>query len=285
MLRTADAAFEFGLADWLIAEIAVVDADGLIVRSNRKWDETASIGLLAPRPAGWNYIEECARAAERGCEEAPGILAGLRHVLDGTLSAFIATYVCPFEGLHHWFQVSISPMEFGGERHTVLMHVNVSALQVDTLTGLPNRAMFDAQLDFALATARERNCCTGILVVDMNNLKSINDLHGHQTGDEALKMLGAALKARAGPDSVVARIGGDEFGVVLPTSLDALFAPRMRAHFKGGLAASIGPAPNPLSIGASIGVAVFPDDGLTSSELLRAADRSMYAQKRGASVA
>ena len=77
------------------------------------------------------------------------------------------------------------------------------------------------------------------------------------------------------------RIGGDEFGVILPANYDTLSAWRKRAHFGSGIACSIGAAINPISITASVGIALYPDDGRTTTELLASADKSMYAQKRG----
>ena len=85
----------------------------------------------------------------------------------------------------------------------LVMHVDVSGLQVDPLTGLPNRGMFDAQLDLAVSLARDLGRRTGVMIVDMNKLKLINDVHGHRIGDEALRALAAELKQMAGPDCVV----------------------------------------------------------------------------------
>ena len=110
----------------------------------------------------------------------------------------------------YWFQVLISAVEIKGTRHAIFMHVDVSAMQRDGLTGLPNRAMFDAQLHLALSLARETDRRTGIIIVDVNHLKFLNDKHGHSAGDEALKAVAAELKKKAGPYGVATRIGGDE---------------------------------------------------------------------------
>jgi diguanylate cyclase (GGDEF)-like protein len=273
------------LSDWLAAEIAVVDPSGAIVRSNRMWDETAKSGGLTPRDSGWNYLAECEAAIARGCHEASAILLGLRAVLAGERPKFLATYACPFNGLYHWFEIVVSALDIGGRRHAVVMHVDVSALQVDALTGLPNRAMFDAQLNLAVSTAREQQSGTGLLMVDLNNLKSLNDRYGHQTGDAAIKALADELKKQAGDNCVVARIGGDEFAVVLPVSHDMLLARRLRAHFKGGITASVGTNGETHSIAASVGMALYPEDGATIRALFISADRSMYEQKRGFSTA
>jgi len=274
---------EFDLSDFLVAEIAVVDRAGAVVHCNRKWEDTARIGQLSAKQQHWNYIAECEAAIRRSCSEAADILAGLLAVLKGDLPSFVATYACPFNGLHHWFQLLISAFEFNGERHAILMHVDVSVLQRDALTGLPNRAMFDAQFDLALSLARDLGRQTGVMIVDMNNLKLINDMYGHRVGDEALKALAVELKKMVGPDCVAVRIGGDEFGVVLPANYTILSARRMRARFRSGIACSIGAARN--SISASVGIALYPDDGTTATELLTSADKSMYSQKRSLSVA
>ena len=273
------------LSDFLVAEIAVVDANGAIVHCNRKWEETARIGMLSPNPAGWNYIAECEAAVLRGCREVNTILGGLRAALKGDVPYFVATYACPFNGLHHWFQVQISAFEFDGTLHAILMHVDVSALQRDPLTGLPNRAMFDAQFDLALSSARQSARQTGVIIVDMNGLKVINDMHGHRMGDEALVTLAGEVKRMAGSECLAARIGGDEFGVVLSANYDTLSAWRMCAQFKSGIACSIGAAGKPIPFSASVGIALYPDDGTTAGELLISADKSMYAHKRGRSVA
>jgi diguanylate cyclase (GGDEF)-like protein len=273
------------LSDFLPAEIAVVDSMGAIVRCNRKWEETAQSGLLLHRRTDWNYVAECEAAIERGCGEAVTVLRGLRAILKGQESYFVGTYACPFNGLHHWYQVQISAFESDGKRHAITMHVDVSALQRDPLTGLANRAMFDAQLDLAISLARDGRERTGVILIDMNRLKLINDKYGHRVGDEALIALAAELRKKVGPDCVIARIGGDEFGIVLAGNCDRLTAPRLRTHLRAGVAYSIGPADQPMFVSASVGAAFYPDDGTTTSELLASADKSMYVQKRGVSVA
>lgn len=268
------------LVDSLPAEVAVANSGGAIVRVNRRWEETARRGALARRPAPWNYIAECEAAIARGCREAVDVREGMQAVLAGRRAAFVSTYSCPFDGRHHWYQIAISPLDMLGEPHALVMHVDVSALQRDGLTKLPNRAMFDAQLDYVLTLARERDAQTGVIFVDVDHLKTINDRHGHPAGDAALTTIARELQAAAGPDCLVARVGGDEFGVVLPVNGDASIAPRVRAQFRNGVAFAAGPASGPQLVSASVGVALYPDDGLTAGALLKAADLSMYVEKR-----
>jgi diguanylate cyclase (GGDEF)-like protein len=273
------------LSDAIAAEIAVVDAAGAIVHSNRKWHETAKIGGLSAKPSGWNYIAECEAAAARGCSEAAAIFDGLRAVLRRERSHFARTYGCPFNGVYHWYQVQISEFELGGRLYAILMHVDVSAMQRDSLTGLANRAMFDAQLDLAFSLARDQERQTGVVIIDVNTMKLINDLYGHRVGDEALLAVAAEVKKIGGRDCLAARIGGDEFGIILSAECSALAEPRLRANLRSEVICSISAAGKPVFVSASVGTAFYPHDGVTATALLASADRSMYAQKRRQSIA
>ena len=268
------------VADFLLSEIAIVDPVGAITHWNRKWDETARTGLLSHRDVGWNYLVECNAAIERGCAEAVTIRGGLRAVLQGTAPHFVDTYACPFNGLHHWYQVQITACEVAGKRHAIVMHIDVSALQRDPLTGLANRAMFEAQLNLVISLARDSRSRAEVVIIDMDRLKLINDMFGHRVGDRALIALAAELEKNIAAGGVAARLGGDEFGVVSAGNSNRLMAPRLRTQLRTGIAYKIGPADKSKFVSASVGTAYYPDDGATVSELLAAADKSMYAQKR-----
>ncbi len=162
MAKSVSFAMQLDLSDYVNAEIAVVDQSGAIVHTNRRWRETAKAGELFVTRSRSNYLTECEAAIERGCNVTE-TLTGLRAVLQGEQMSFVTTYACPFNGLYHWFQVSISALETEGKRYAILMHVDVSALQRDPLTGLANRAMFDAQLSLALSLARKSGRRTGIV--------------------------------------------------------------------------------------------------------------------------
>jgi diguanylate cyclase (GGDEF)-like protein len=241
--------------------------------------------MLGVRRGPWNYFAECEAAIARGCNEAVAVLEGLRGILDGTSPMFISTYACPFDGRYHWYQVAISPFNTHHERHALLMHVDVSALQRDALTRLGNRDMFDAQLDYVLALARDSARQTGVVFVDVNRLKALNDTHGHPVGDRALLTIAREIGKAVGPECLVARVGGDEFGVVLPVGVDTLTPRRVRAHFQKGTLFPVIGAPGGVFVSASVGLALYPADGTTAVELLKAADASMYAEKRGRSIA
>ena len=272
------------LFDSLNAEIALVAPTGEIVGTNRKWFTTASAGGLATK--NWNYFDECQQALARGCLEARSILSGLTSVLDGSAPSYGCTYSCPFDGFHHWFEAIISPAEIDGRRHAVVMHVDVSALQRDPLTGLANRAFFDAQLRYVIETADQIRQCAALIIIDVDNLKPINDRYGHQAGDLALRSMADELGRRAGTSCLAARIGGDESGLVLAVCPDNLSARRMLARLTKPISFTIpDPEGRSIAVSGSYGTAVYPDDAQSASELYKSADRAMYRHKRSSRVA
>jgi diguanylate cyclase (GGDEF)-like protein len=150
----------------------------------------------------------------------------------------------------------------------------------DTLTGLANRALFFDRLRQRIAQAQRNSEGFGILNLDMDGLKQINDQFGHRAGDAAIKELAARIKAASRQADTVARVGGDEFGVIL-------FHIGNREGVKlasGRLAQRIDKPfefeQHVLRLSASIGSAVFPEDGMEMNALLEKADQAMYEVKR-----
>jgi diguanylate cyclase len=154
--------------------------------------------------------------------------------------------------------------------------LNALLAQYDTLTGLPNRSLFELQATAALQTARRHGEAIAIAVVDLDRFKEINDTLGHRNGDEVLTEVGRRLAAAAGPDMTVARLSGDEFGLVVPCKVDPeadLAEVRRileRDLLVGGLT---------LSVQASIGYALAPADADDVGTLMRRADVAMYLAK------
>jgi diguanylate cyclase (GGDEF)-like protein/PAS domain S-box-containing protein len=149
----------------------------------------------------------------------------------------------------------------------------------DQLTGLFNRRRFDEELKRELARAGRYHSRGAVLSIDIDNFKSINDSAGHAAGDAVLSEAAGVLERRFRASDIVARIGGDEFAVLLP-SVDVdearAAAEDLLASIHGSKAVFGG---KPLRITASIGVAAFESDDATAGELLTGADLAMYAAK------
>ncbi len=149
----------------------------------------------------------------------------------------------------------------------------------DAMTGLANRALYIDRLRSVLARHQREKRHAGVLMIDMDGLKRLNDCFGHRVGDAAIKEMANRLKACARNSDTVARLGGDEFGIILspvdmPEGGQAIveriqkeIAPPL--HFEG----------QTFPLSASIGVAAFPDDGDDIDSLLHAADQRMYQEK------
>ena len=150
----------------------------------------------------------------------------------------------------------------------------------DGLTALPNRAMFNEQLEQAVRTARRAAQPLAVLLFDMDRFKAINDTLGHPVGDQALREVGMRVRHALRDSDIVARLGGDEFAVLLATG-DAERAPGVVAQkILKALEEPLvidGPA---MDIAASIGIARFPEHGDGRGALMRAADVAMYVAKR-----
>ncbi|MFN9798295.1 MAG: diguanylate cyclase domain-containing protein [Gemmatimonas sp.] len=150
----------------------------------------------------------------------------------------------------------------------------------DPLTGLANRALFLDQLERALAFGARYHRKTGVLFIDLDNFKEVNDRHGHALGDRLLCEVADRLIECVRRSDAVARLGGDEFVVLLPN----VRSRRDLAHVKESIEASLhrpfeheGRAVVPIA--ASIGGAMSPVDGVSAPELLAMADADMYREK------
>jgi diguanylate cyclase len=152
----------------------------------------------------------------------------------------------------------------------------------DELTGLPNRRLLGEQLDLALARARRGGLGVALLCLDLDNFKHVNDTLGHAYGDDLLAEIAHRLRAGARETDVVARVGGDEF-VILLADLDVQEAPELAE----GVARRVREAlATPMAIGAvelraeaSVGIAMYPLDSRDAKGLMAAADAAMYVGK------
>lgn len=151
----------------------------------------------------------------------------------------------------------------------------------DTLTGLYNRALFDKMLGRLYAAAVRDKKPLSVLMIDMNHFKEANDRFGHPFGDQVLKAASQAMVASLRASDFIFRYGGDEFLVILPGTAQA-GALRVAQKIKGKLdkISLVTPKGSRFeNIGASIGVACFPDVAGDETALLRAADRAVYQAK------
>jgi diguanylate cyclase (GGDEF)-like protein len=271
---------------------AVLDPSASIVAVNRAWrmfglDNGGHPGASGP---GVNYLDVCARAAEAGCTDARLAAEGLMAVLDGQTVHSELEYACPSPGASRWFLLRMTPLS-GGTGGAVASHVNITRRKQaeqalaheaahDPLTGLANRSLFASRLASALARPGNRlpGSQVGVLFLDVDGFKQLNDVYGHAAGDEVLLTIGHRLRSHVRPQDTVARLGGDEFAVA---------APRITADGLAGLAGRVsGALQEPHLIhGRLIIVRVsvgrhLATPGDAAEDALGVADQAMYAAKR-----
>ena len=226
----------------------------------------------------------------------PESLAAYQSCVDGRRAFRDFTYgITGANGMRRYIRISGEPVfdeggSFRGYRGvgrdvtaTALAELKVHELACyDSLTGLPNRNMFLGELDRTIARTRRQGSEFAVCFLDLDRFKTVNDMLGHDAGDELLKAMAGRLRSVLRESDLVARLGGDEFVVLLegggsPTDLSGV-AQKM-----------LGAIDQPMTvhgcvfdITCSIGVAVFPDDGEDAATLLKHADAAMYlAKERG----
>lgn len=149
----------------------------------------------------------------------------------------------------------------------------------DALTGLANRTLLDTRMSEALETAKLHATKVAVLLVDLDEFKPINDTYGHEMGDFVLQAIAERLRGVVRGSDTVARLGGDEFVIILPGLSGMPTAHSIGEAVIKALSRPIVIEQHALSVSASIGIAVYPDDGFDGATLLRHADKAMYRAK------
>jgi diguanylate cyclase (GGDEF)-like protein len=150
----------------------------------------------------------------------------------------------------------------------------------DSLTGLPNRAMLMDKLREAIAAAGQNQTHVGVLFLDLDDFKQLNDTSGHETANQLLRALGQRLKGRVRAQDMVARYGGDEFVLLIPDLAAPCDVGRVLQQVREVLWEPFVIGGDALWLKASTGLAMYPFDGLDADTLLRQADNQMYLQKK-----
>lgn len=191
---------------------------------------------------------------------------------------------------NHWFRIiaGIDPTNSElllGTMQDVTEKVKAAQLirhqaTYDSLTGLPNRVLFNDRLSKALESARREENIVAVLFIDLDRFKPVNDNYGHQVGDHLLVEAAHRIKECVRASDTVSRLSGDEFGVLLVNINKFENAVRVTESIINSLQKPYHINDTDLHISASIGISLFPNDGDSSDLLLRKADQAMYEVKR-----
>ena len=165
------------------------------------------------------------------------------------------------------------------ERRQHLAALEHQALH-DPLTGLPNRLLLDDRLEQSIRAAEREGGGLAVLLIDLDRFKDVNDTFGHAAGDSLLAQVGPRLRGVLRSVDTIARVGGDEFVVLLPAAGRAEDVGRTAEKILETLEAPFTVEGHSTEVSASVGIAVFPDHGTDGLHLMRAADAAMYVAKR-----
>jgi diguanylate cyclase (GGDEF)-like protein len=150
----------------------------------------------------------------------------------------------------------------------------------DSLTGLPNRELFDDRLSNAISLAQRHDWTLAVMFLDLDGFKKINDTHGHAAGDSLLKEVARRLSLRSRDEDTVCRNGGDEFLYLLVNPQGKGNIARIADLVSATIAKPIAVGSQLFVVNASIGIAVYPVDGTTHDALIKHADTAMYRAKK-----
>jgi diguanylate cyclase (GGDEF)-like protein/PAS domain S-box-containing protein len=195
------------------------------------------------------------------------------------------------DGTLFWNELTITPVDVDGlvthyigvindatavmQRTTHLEH----RVNHDPLTGLANRNLLWDRLEQALNVAQRNKTLVATMLIDLNKFKLINDTYGHEAGDVVLTSVAKRMEASVRDTDTVARLSGDEFVLVLANQPSARYAFRMIDRLREALRRPVAFDGGEIAIGASIGVSIYPHDGSSPADLVKAADIAMYHAK------
>ena len=149
----------------------------------------------------------------------------------------------------------------------------------DALTGLPSLRLCKDRLDHSLAEARRNRQMSAVMFLDLDGFKEINDSHGHELGDQVLKVTADRIKDEIRETDTVARIGGDEFVIILSSLPEIGIVNRVADSLIKRIVNKIQIGDIEVEVSASVGISLYPEDGTTAEELIREADKAMYVIK------
>lgn len=238
----------------------------------RPWDLLpAAIYVLATIGYRWRL-----RRASASLDRALFIASGLNVICHVTIAESQHALDAPYTLAHVLMVLSYVVVLGGTLLDNAQLFEQVSRMAAsDSLTGLANHRRLLEALESEIARSRRTKRSFALLLFDLDDLKKINDKYGHLTGSRAIKRLGNALRTNSRTIDTPARYGGDEFAVVLP-EIGLEEANRVAARICERLA-SDGQTP-PVTV--SVGVSLYPGDGVTIEKLFSAADRALYRMKR-----
>ena len=190
------------------------------------------------------------------------------------------TFTLIFSGILLWFMAKNKERE---QQYTALFNSTTELVEIannDELTGLPNRRLLEDRIAQAIKSAARTRQIVAVLFLDLDYFKAVNDTHGHSVGDLLLKLVATRLKGLVRDEDTIARIGGDEFVILLSNLSSELQAISLAEKVVKVLTEPFQVTDKNLKIGVSVGISLYPEHDTNEINLIRHADNAMYTAKR-----
>jgi diguanylate cyclase (GGDEF)-like protein/PAS domain S-box-containing protein len=285
-------AFVRAIFDSVETHLAVLDRSGVIVDANQHWlaHVRSGEGDMKDATIGDDYLTFLGACVT---DESRAAAAGIKAVLAGQRLEFSLEFPLDRDHGRQWYQLSVQPMR-SPEGGVVIGHRDVTvrrrieeALEHqalhDVVTDLPNRSLLRDRLRQAILGARRRNTQVGLLFIDLDRFKDLNDTFGHPAGDVVLREVGERFANAVRASDTVARLGGDEFAVLVPLAADTAEVVMVARRVLASLQEPFLVEGESAFIEASIGIVLCPEHGEDVQTLMRRADVAMYSAKRAGS--
>lgn len=274
------------ILDSIRDQICLLDESGVIIYINDEWESFAEKngGDLSILGVGSNYIQ-----ISEGNEK---VYKGLQSIINGKIDYFDHEYPCHSPNVKRWFNMQATRMkknEYGIEG-IVVRHVDITKqklleiqlkkhVNTDSLTSLYNRRYFDKELQREVNRALRNNSSLALLYIDIDDFKDTNDNFGHTVGDLVLKGISMVFLETTRDSDICARIGGDEFTIILPETSNEELNDVSKRLIKNINAIKIQEdITYPIKVEVSIGGSSFVQESDTDL-ILEKADRALYAAK------
>lgn len=268
----------------LIDQIALIDTKGTIIFVNDAWLSFASHngGDLAACGTGVNYFDYCRENRE--------VYEGILSVLSGLKPKFTYEYPCDSEDEKRWFLMNVTPLLVESEiRGATISHINITDRKImeeklielaitDTLTSLHNRRYLEMKFKEEMVRASRYHHPISFIILDIDHFKNINDCYGHPVGDEVLIRIADTVLENTRETDICARIGGEEFAILLPETdeAEALGVARKVHSAIQDLQIDVGDLI--LSVTVSMGIITKSSD-FNMQDMMEETDKALYSAK------
>ncbi|HEY8698685.1 MAG TPA: diguanylate cyclase [Rhizomicrobium sp.] len=291
LMQRADG-FADAVIDALSSHICVIDKDSVIVTVNRAWRnftlENPPVSSCAG--VGAHYLKICRSASGPASEGAQQFALGIESILEGKAELFQLEYPCHSPEVNRWFLGEVTPLR-NRQRGAVISHMTITDRKLlelelarlastDSLTGLPNRRYFLETANLEVERAGRFGVAASVAMIDVDRFKAVNDTYGHAAGDDALRCLAQVCRKALRHIDVLARIGGEEFAVLLPGTDEAGAVSVAEKLRQAVCKAQVGSGKDRFPISASFGVGAVRGGDRSVDACLGRADKALYAAKQ-----